>query len=416
VALAPTTGEALRTEGEVSRDLETTNALALPAGDEAPRPEAKGIDFGRYALPADVTESGPKPLPEMLGTVPPPAAIDPASAPDRPDSLAATPAPVSAPAAAPKTARASSAGGALRPQATVTRTPLPPAPGAPEPAAPVAAAPAAGSGPEESNVARKMAMGETPAGPQNGQSQLAGGKGGVELPSPATAPLAKAEASKPADALGFKKSGEDKDAAAANLPTGGAVADNRAFRGQAGPGAAGGFGAQLGGGARPEGGEEGFSLERRSAALDGGNRGGAAAAPGPATSRAGGFGGGGGGLGGPIGGGLGGGRGMRPVAPTNPTGEVQAQAGGGYAPAPTAGTANSGAAPAPPALYFNPQLVTDANGRVTFEFTMPAGETEYRLLVDALGKGRLGSKQQIIVGSSAANAGAPAEAKPAGAK
>lgn len=263
-------------------------------------------------------------------------------------------------------------------------------------------------------------MGETPAGPQAGQSQLGGGKGGVELPAPATAPLAKAEANKPADALGFKKSGDDKDTAAANTPAGGAVADNRAFRGQAGP-APGGFGAQPGvsqprGGAAPMAGEEGFSLERRSAAIDGGNRGGAAGAPGPATSRAGGFGGGGGGLGGPAGGGLGGGRGMRPVAPTNPTGEVQAQAGGGYAPAPAAGTANSGAAPAPPALYFNPQLVTDANGRVTFEFTMPAGETEYRLLVDALGKGRLGSKQQIIVGSSAANAGAPAEAKPAGAK
>jgi uncharacterized protein YfaS (alpha-2-macroglobulin family) len=54
---------------------------------------------------------------------------------------------------------------------------------------------------------------------------------------------------------------------------------------------------------------------------------------------------------------------------------------------------------APPALYFNPQLVTDSAGRVTFEFTMPEGETEYRLLVDALGKGRVGSTQQIIVGT-----------------
>jgi uncharacterized protein YfaS (alpha-2-macroglobulin family) len=48
----------------------------------------------------------------------------------------------------------------------------------------------------------------------------------------------------------------------------------------------------------------------------------------------------------------------------------------------------------------NPQLVTDASGRVTIEFTMPPGETAYRLLVDALGKGRIGSKQEIIVGTS----------------
>ncbi|HZL89603.1 MAG TPA: hypothetical protein VFB96_14660, partial [Pirellulaceae bacterium] len=54
---------------------------------------------------------------------------------------------------------------------------------------------------------------------------------------------------------------------------------------------------------------------------------------------------------------------------------------------------------APPSLYFDPQLVTDANGRVTIVFTMPEGETEYRLLVDALGKGRIGSKQQTIVGT-----------------
>jgi uncharacterized protein YfaS (alpha-2-macroglobulin family) len=98
---------------------------------------------------------------------------------------------------------------------------------------------------------------------------------------------------------------------------------------------------------------------------------------------------GGGGLGAPAAGGLGGGRGQRPTAPSVPAGEAAAPTGGAIA-----------TAAAPPALYFNPQLVTDANGRVTFEFTMPAGETEYRLLVDALGKGRIGSKQQIIVGSS----------------
>ena len=55
---------------------------------------------------------------------------------------------------------------------------------------------------------------------------------------------------------------------------------------------------------------------------------------------------------------------------------------------------------APAVLYANPQLVTDASGRVTIEFTMPPGETAYRLLVDALGKGRIGSKQETIVGTS----------------
>jgi hypothetical protein len=60
---------------------------------------------------------------------------------------------------------------------------------------------------------------------------------------------------------------------------------------------------------------------------------------------------------------------------------------------------------------------------VTFEFTMPQGESEYRLLVDALGKGRLGSQQQIIVGTSqpptaqpAAAEQQPAPAKPSEAK
>jgi hypothetical protein len=68
-----------------------------------------------------------------------------------------------------------------------------------------------------------------------------------------------------------------------------------------------------------------------------------------------------------------------------------------------------------PTLYFNPQLVTDANGRVTFEFTMPEGESEYRLLVDALGKGRIGSVQQVIVGTGqpAAGQSLPAAAKEA---
>jgi hypothetical protein len=56
---------------------------------------------------------------------------------------------------------------------------------------------------------------------------------------------------------------------------------------------------------------------------------------------------------------------------------------------------------APAALYFNPQLVTDAQGRATIDFTMPAVESEYLLLIDALGHGRIGSRQQqLIIGGS----------------
>jgi hypothetical protein len=51
----------------------------------------------------------------------------------------------------------------------------------------------------------------------------------------------------------------------------------------------------------------------------------------------------------------------------------------------------------PPSLYFNPNLETDANGIATVRFTMPAVPSEYRLLIDAIGQGRIGSRQQLIV-------------------
>ena len=60
------------------------------------------------------------------------------------------------------------------------------------------------------------------------------------------------------------------------------------------------------------------------------------------------------------------------------------------------GVARALATAAPAALYFNPQLLTDAAGRVTIEFDMPLVAAEYRLLIDALGHGRIGSQQQII--------------------
>ena len=57
------------------------------------------------------------------------------------------------------------------------------------------------------------------------------------------------------------------------------------------------------------------------------------------------------------------------------------------------GTIASGA---PASIYFNPRLIADENGRATIDFTMPAVESEYRLLIDALGNGRIGSLQQVI--------------------
>jgi hypothetical protein len=52
---------------------------------------------------------------------------------------------------------------------------------------------------------------------------------------------------------------------------------------------------------------------------------------------------------------------------------------------------------APQSLYFNPELMTDAEGTATVHFTMPAVQSEYRVLVDALGQRRVGSHQQTII-------------------
>jgi len=75
------------------------------------------------------------------------------------------------------------------------------------------------------------------------------------------------------------------------------------------------------------------------------------------------------------------------------------------APAPAAPAAKPGEA-APAALYFNPDLVTDAEGRATIEFVMPTVDSNYRLLVDALGQGRIGSQEQLLTCGAA-----PATAK-----
>ena len=59
------------------------------------------------------------------------------------------------------------------------------------------------------------------------------------------------------------------------------------------------------------------------------------------------------------------------------------------------GLGNEAAAPA--SLYFNPRMLTDAEGYVTIEFQMPAVESEYRVLIDAFGQGRVGSAEVTIM-------------------
>lgn len=61
------------------------------------------------------------------------------------------------------------------------------------------------------------------------------------------------------------------------------------------------------------------------------------------------------------------------------------------------GVAREAGDAAPPSLYFNPQLIADSRGRVAIEFVMPPAESEYRLLIDALGHGRLGSAAYPLV-------------------
>jgi hypothetical protein len=50
----------------------------------------------------------------------------------------------------------------------------------------------------------------------------------------------------------------------------------------------------------------------------------------------------------------------------------------------------------PPSLFFNANLATDANGNATIRFKMPSVSCEYRLLIDALGNGRIGSRQELL--------------------
>ncbi|HEY2414339.1 MAG TPA: hypothetical protein VGI40_18990 [Pirellulaceae bacterium] len=57
----------------------------------------------------------------------------------------------------------------------------------------------------------------------------------------------------------------------------------------------------------------------------------------------------------------------------------------------------------PPSLYFDPNLITDDKGDATIRLKMPAVPCEYRLLIDALGNGRIGSRQELLSCSSPSN-------------
>jgi hypothetical protein len=63
----------------------------------------------------------------------------------------------------------------------------------------------------------------------------------------------------------------------------------------------------------------------------------------------------------------------------------------------TASAAKAPTTKAPASLYWNPQLTADAQGRAVIEFTMPAVESNYRILIDAYGNGRLGSAQEVVL-------------------
>ncbi|WP_425618785.1 hypothetical protein NA78x_002501 [Anatilimnocola sp. NA78] len=56
----------------------------------------------------------------------------------------------------------------------------------------------------------------------------------------------------------------------------------------------------------------------------------------------------------------------------------------------------------PSSLFWRPLSATEPDGTVTIEFTMPAVASEYRLLIDAIGAGRLGGEQRLLICREAA--------------
>jgi hypothetical protein len=50
----------------------------------------------------------------------------------------------------------------------------------------------------------------------------------------------------------------------------------------------------------------------------------------------------------------------------------------------------------PSSLFWRPLTPTDTSGVVTIEFKLPDSPAEYRLLIDAIGAGRLGGEQRLL--------------------
>jgi hypothetical protein len=94
-----------------------------------------------------------------------------------------------------------------------------------------------------------------------------------------------------------------------------------------------------------------------------------------------------------------------PGAGGRPAGNAAVPADG-FAPAPTPAPAvavqerqrtEGEESRAPVTLYFNPRLETDADGYATIELQMPDAEADYRILIDAIGHGRIGSAEMLIM-------------------
>jgi hypothetical protein len=51
----------------------------------------------------------------------------------------------------------------------------------------------------------------------------------------------------------------------------------------------------------------------------------------------------------------------------------------------------------PDSLFWRPLSAVGDDGLLTIEFTMPAMAADYRLLLDAIGGGRMGGEQQLLI-------------------
>ncbi len=348
-----------------------------PAKAMPPATSAEGGASSEYSVAlgnapeSPLADAAGMPAPTATGSAP---ASDLAALPSAAAILAeSTKTPLAAPTTAPAAAvPAKSLARNLRPTGEVASTPPAPVPSGPAPSL----GPVAGGGQGEVDTL-KAALRDAPRGSQTAQSRLSLEKAGAEG--------AKTFANKPealAESLAMKKETTDKEAGSLEgVPSGGTIKGS-ALAGEATrpfQSPSGGFG-----GGQGAGGFAGGGLSADGATAGAGKNFGLA----PGTLR--------GGSGGSAdSGALSRGGGLQP-----PAAEPLTALGGESKPAEEGERLNRGATQAPPpALYFNPQLVSDASGRVTINFTMPQGETAYRLLVDALGKGRIGSAQEVIVGS-----------------